>query len=131
MYAMACTRSNITQAMGVLSRYVANPRRVHWDVLKRTFSYLQGTSKYSLCFHGNPIGPQHLVCILGYLDSHWAGDIDRRSTSRYVFTMNGGAMSWMKYPLQVIPYSQYQKLTILWVRHFVKRFASKLLKPLK
>ena len=30
------------------------------------------------------------------MDSDWAGDIDRRrSTSGYVFTMFGGAISWM------------------------------------
>ncbi|MCO5564509.1 hypothetical protein L7F22_018170 [Adiantum nelumboides] len=32
---------------------------------------------------------------MGYTDSDYAGDLDnRRSTSRYVFTMAGGAISW-------------------------------------
>eukprot|EP00253_Pinus_taeda_P018477 PITA_18477 len=49
MYAMVCTRTDISHAVGVVSRYMANP-----------------------------------------------GDLDkRRSTSRYVFTLAGGAISWM------------------------------------
>jgi hypothetical protein len=31
--------------------------------------------------------------IVGYSDSDYAGD-DRKSTSRYVFTLIGGAISW-------------------------------------
>ncbi|XP_057817161.1 secreted RxLR effector protein 161-like [Cryptomeria japonica] len=96
MYAMVCTRPDIAQAVGVLSRFMANPRRVHWDMVKRVFRYLWGTSKYSLCFHGDPTRPQHSLNICGYVDFDWAGDINsRRSTSGYVFTMFGGAVSWM------------------------------------
>jgi len=96
MYAMVCTRPDIAQAVGVLSRFMANPRWIHWDAIKRVFRYLRGTSEYSICYHGNAIGPPHLVCIHGFVDFDWAGDIDsRRSTSAYVFTMFGGAVSWM------------------------------------
>ncbi|MCO5588484.1 hypothetical protein L7F22_042441 [Adiantum nelumboides] len=39
-------------------------------------------------------GSQELS-VMGYTDSDYAGDLDnRRSTSRYVFTMTGGAVSW-------------------------------------
>lgn len=53
MYAMVYTRQDIAQAMGVLSWFMDNPRRVHWDAMKRVFRYLWGTSEYSLGFHGN------------------------------------------------------------------------------
>ena len=34
--------------------------------------------------------------IQGYVDPDWVGDVDRRrSTSTYVFTIFGGAISWM------------------------------------
>lgn len=96
MYAMVCTRLDIAQAVGVLSRYMSNPGRVHWDAVKRVFRYLKGTSKYSLCYHGNSVGDMTSLDIHGYVDSDWAGDIDsRRSTSAYVFTLFGGAISWM------------------------------------
>ena len=96
MYAMVFTRPNIAQAVGVLSRYMANPGRVDWDVVKRVFRYLRGTSEYCLCFQGNSFVSHRSICIHGYVDSDWAGDIDsRRSTSGYVFMMFGGAISWM------------------------------------
>ena len=96
MYAMAYTRQNIVQAMGVLSQYMDNPRRVHWDAIKRVFRYLRGTSDYFLCFQGNSFVSHCSTCIRGYVDLDWAGDIDsRRSTSGYVFMMSGGAISWM------------------------------------
>ena len=96
MYVMVCTRPNIAQAVGVLSRFMANPGRVHWDAVKRVFRYLRGTSDYSICYHGNSSGFPHLVCIHGFVDSDWVGDIDsRKSTSAYAFTMFGGAINWM------------------------------------
>ena len=37
-----------------------------------------------------------VVNLSGYVDSDFAGDLDkRRSTSGYVFTLAGGAISWM------------------------------------
>jgi len=51
--------------------------------------YLRGTSSLSLCFGtGKPI-------LTGYTDSDMAGDIDtRKSTSGYLITYAGGAVSW-------------------------------------
>ena len=40
IYAMVCTRPDIAQAVGVLSRYMSNLGRAHWDVVKRVFRYL-------------------------------------------------------------------------------------------
>uniref|UniRef100_A0A3Q7IT70 Reverse transcriptase Ty1/copia-type domain-containing protein n=1 Tax=Solanum lycopersicum TaxID=4081 RepID=A0A3Q7IT70_SOLLC len=51
--------------------------------------YLYGTSSLSLCFGtGKPI-------LCGYTDSDMAGDVDtRKSTSGYLVTFAGGAVSW-------------------------------------
>ncbi|KAL6347488.1 hypothetical protein AAG906_026010 [Vitis piasezkii] len=51
--------------------------------------YLRGTSKLKLTFGGGkPI-------LVGYTDSDMAGDVDnRRSTSSYLMTFSGGAVSW-------------------------------------
>lgn len=69
MYAMVCTGPDIAQAVGVLSRYMSNPGRVHWDAVKRVFRYLKGTSEYSLCYHGNSDGDMTSLDIHGYVDS--------------------------------------------------------------
>jgi hypothetical protein len=50
MYAMVCTRPNITHAMGVMNRYMSNPGKHHWEAVKWILQYLRGTSYMSLYF---------------------------------------------------------------------------------
>ena len=36
------------------------------------------------------------ICLHGYVDSDFAGDVDsRRNTTDYVFTLGSGAVSWV------------------------------------
>ena len=89
MYAMVCTRPDIAYAIGVVSHFLSNLGRHHWEVVKWIMRYLRGTSKLKLTFGGGkPI-------LVGYTDSDMAGDVDnRRSTSGYLMTFSGGAVSW-------------------------------------
>jgi len=34
MYDMVCTRLNISQAVSIVSRYMGNPRKMHWQAVK-------------------------------------------------------------------------------------------------
>ncbi|KAD1365130.1 hypothetical protein E3N88_42941 [Mikania micrantha] len=52
MYAMVCTRPDIVDVVGVVSRYMSNPRKEHWEPVKWLLRYLKGTSKMGLCFKG-------------------------------------------------------------------------------
>ena len=89
MYVMVCTRPDIAYSVGVVSRFLSNPGRHHWEAVKWIMRYLRGTSKLKLTFgSGKPI-------LVGYTDSDMAGDVDnRRSTSGYLMTFSGGAVSW-------------------------------------
>ena len=42
MYAMVCTRLDISQAVRVLSCYMSNLGRAHWDTVKKCFQILAG-----------------------------------------------------------------------------------------
>ncbi|KAE8706560.1 hypothetical protein F3Y22_tig00110392pilonHSYRG00195 [Hibiscus syriacus] len=53
MFAMICTRPDIAQAVGVVSRYMANPGKEHWNIVKRILSYIKGTSNVALCYGGS------------------------------------------------------------------------------
>ena len=53
MYAMVWTRPDIVHAVGVVSRYMDNPRKEHWQAVKWILRYLRGTSTHALCFQGN------------------------------------------------------------------------------
>ena len=50
MYAMVCTRLDISHVVGVVSRFLANPSKAHWEAVKWIFRYLRGTSKVCLSF---------------------------------------------------------------------------------
>ena len=50
MYAMVCMRPNIAYAIGVVSRFLSNPGKENWVVVKWILKYLRGTSKTCLCF---------------------------------------------------------------------------------
>ncbi|KAE8665844.1 Retrovirus-related Pol polyprotein from transposon TNT 1-94 [Hibiscus syriacus] len=90
MFAMICTRPDIAQAVGVVSRYMANPGKEHWNIVKRILRYIKGTSNVALCYGGSNL------LINGYVDSHFAEDLDKsKSTTGYVFKVAGGAVSWV------------------------------------
>ena len=90
MYLMVRTRPDIAFAVCKLSTFSNNPTDIHWQALKRVFRYLAGIRNKGIVYRGatNP-------ALCGYTDADWAGDQDSaRSTSGYVFTLNGGAISW-------------------------------------
>ncbi|KAH9648557.1 hypothetical protein KPL70_025642 [Citrus sinensis] len=90
MFAMICTRPDIAQAVGAVSRYMANPGGKHWIAVKRILRYIRGTSDVALCYRGSEF------TVRGYVDSDFAGDLDKRkSTTGYVFTLAGVAVSWV------------------------------------
>jgi hypothetical protein len=90
LYAQVCIRPDIAMAIGMLGRYQSNPGMEHWKAAKRVMRYLQGTKDYGLTYRYT----DHLE-VVGYLDSDFAGCVDsKKSTSRYIFFLVGGAISW-------------------------------------
>ena len=115
MYAMVCTRPNIAHVLGVLSRCMSKPGKEHWTIVKRVFRYLCGTSDYGFFYHGRPILEKKLD-IQGFVYVYWFGDLDQRiSTSGYVFSLFGGAVSWMSKKQYVValstPETEYMAAT--------------------
>ena len=92
MYAMVCTRPDISHAVSMVSRYMHAPGKEHWNAVKWILRYLLGTIDVGLEFVRD-MNNNHL-CV-GYVDSDYAGDLDkRRSTTGYVFTLAGGPICW-------------------------------------
>ena len=89
MYAMLCTRPDIAYALSVVSRFQSDPGENHWIAVKNILKYLKRTKELFLIFSSNDLK------IEGYTDSSFQSDIDdSKSTSGYVFTLGGGAVSW-------------------------------------
>jgi hypothetical protein len=53
MYAMVCIRPDISQAVSVVSRFMANLRKAHQEAVKWILRYLKGTINIGLCFGGD------------------------------------------------------------------------------
>lgn len=92
MYAMVCTRADIAYAVSVVSRFMSNPGKLHWDAVKWVMRYLKGTLDHGLMYGKS----KHEVCeVRGYVDSDFAGDLDiRKSISRYMFMLDNCLISW-------------------------------------
>lgn len=89
MYAMLCTRPDICFAVGMVSRFQSNPGLEHWTAVKHIIKYLKRTKDYMLVYQADSLMP------IGYTDSDFQSDNEsRKSTSGYVFTLDGGAISW-------------------------------------
>ena len=86
---MSCTRPDITYTVSRLSRYTSNPSADHWKAIVRVLRYLRYTRNYGLYYTRYP------AILEGYSDANWISDIkDSKSTSGYVFTLAGAAISW-------------------------------------
>ena len=89
MYAMLCTRPDVAYALGIVSRFQADPGEDHWKAMKNILKYLRRTKDIFLVYGGSELKLE------GYTDSSFQSDPDdSKSTSGYVFTLNGGAVSW-------------------------------------
>ena len=87
MYAMLCSKPDICFAVGMVSRYQSNLGREHWTAVKHIIKYLKRTRDCMLVYHSNELVP------IKYTDSNFQSDLDsRKSTSRNVFTLGGGAI---------------------------------------
>uniref|UniRef100_A0A2N9H7K1 Retrovirus-related Pol polyprotein from transposon TNT 1-94 n=1 Tax=Fagus sylvatica TaxID=28930 RepID=A0A2N9H7K1_FAGSY len=129
MYAMVCTRPDIAHAVGVVSRYMSNPGKQHWEAVKWILRYLKGTLGTSLCFTGADMK------LTGYVDSDLAGDVDtRKSTTGYVYTLGGTAVSWVSRLQKIVALStteaEYVAVTeagkeMVWLQGFLEELGQR------
>ena len=82
-------RPDIAYTVSKLSRYTSNPGPDHWKAIVRVLRYLKYTQNYGLHYSNYP------AVLVGYCDANWISDTkDSKSTSGYLFTLGGGAVSW-------------------------------------
>jgi len=94
MYAMVCTRPNIAHAVSLVSRFMANPGKSHWQALKWMLRYIIGSLGRVLVY-GGARNSRRTAAIEAFVDSDYAGCLDsRKSLTGFVFTAFGTAISW-------------------------------------
>ena len=90
MYAMLCTRPDVSYALSSTSRFQSNPGEEHWIAVKNILKYLRRTKDQFLVY-----GDQRDLKVAGYTDASFQTDSDDlKSQTGYVFTVNGGAVVW-------------------------------------
>ncbi|KAM1529835.1 hypothetical protein ACFX1Z_018995 [Malus domestica] len=98
MYAMICTRPDIAYAVSITSRYQSNPGSEHWTAVKTVLKYLKRTKDMFLVYEGATE-----LRVEAYTDADFQSNVDDRSSNfGYVFTLNGGAVSWKSKKQNVI-----------------------------
>jgi hypothetical protein len=71
MYAMLCTRTDISYALSAMSNYQSNYGEAHWTIVKNILKYLRRTKEAFLVFGGE----EELV-VKGYSDASFQTDAD-------------------------------------------------------
>nr|GEW26134.1 hypothetical protein [Tanacetum cinerariifolium] len=109
MYLMVCMRPDIAYVVSVVSRYLANPGKNHWDAVKLILKYLRGTTSLGLVYETNR---RNHVDVTGFVDSDYAKDPDKGSGS---FNYKGRVYG---------PYGGYEEA--IWLRRLLEELVVEL-----
>lgn len=74
MYVVVFTRLDLAQVVSVVSKFMANPSRPHWNVVKSIFKNLMGITDYGIIFASQQDDPS----VVGYADANYIGELDYR-----------------------------------------------------
>ena len=95
------TRPDVMFVVGLISRYMEHPTKIHLQAVRKILRYLKGTVDYGVFYKKE--GNEELVA---YTYSDYAGDLnDRKSSSGYVFLLSSGAISWLSKKQPVVSLS--------------------------
>ena len=86
---LTCTRPDILYVVGLLRRYLNNPKTPHFKVAKRIIHYLKGIINFGLLYLFS-----NDYKLVGYSDSNWGGGVNnRKSITRLVVFMGDTAFT--------------------------------------
>ncbi|WVY99219.1 hypothetical protein V8G54_031370 [Vigna mungo] len=98
------SRPDISFGVGLVSRFMHDPRQSHMTAAKHILRYLKGTIDFGLYF---PRKIDETTKVLeAWCDADWSGDQDdRKSTFGYVFKLLGASISWCSKKQSVVALS--------------------------
>jgi hypothetical protein len=87
---LTTNRLDISFVVSMVSRFMAEPKELHWKATKRILKYMHGKIGYGLVYRSTKY-----FRLIGYIDSDWADYMDdRKSASGYSFSMGSTTVSW-------------------------------------
>jgi hypothetical protein len=97
------TRPDLAYSVGIVSRYMEEPRASHWAAVKQILRYIAGTLNFGCRYIRSDLSEPKL---LGFSDSDLAGDVDdRKSTSGSVFFVGMNLVTWVSQKQRVVALS--------------------------
>ena len=72
MYAMLCTRQDVSYALSMTSRYPSNPTESHWTSVKNILKYFKRSKDTFLIYRGH----EDKLVVNGYTDISFQSDKD-------------------------------------------------------
>lgn len=131
LYLVTNTRPDIAASVSILSKNVQKPRDNDMLEVKRVIRYLKGTRDLKLQLNDT----KQVEVLHAYSDASWAEDKDdRKSTTGYYCSVNGGAISWSSRKQNIVTLSsceaEYVALTetckeVTWLREIASAFEIK------
>jgi hypothetical protein len=86
------TRPDISQAVGVLARYMTQPSKEHYNAAQKVLQYLAQTQDIRLQYSGN----NGKELLMAHSDANWASDAtaQRKSSSGSAVFVHGNLVAW-------------------------------------
>lgn len=72
MYAMVCCRTDTASTMNVISMFMSNPEKAHWEFVNWTIKYVRGSYGRGLKFQRIHSDTEALV---GFVDADFVANI--------------------------------------------------------
>ena len=127
MYAIVCSRPDLAYASSLVSRFMSNPGKGHWNAVKWVLRYIKGIVSYGLLYKSRSQIDDPLI---GFCDSNFCAYLDKRRS----LTGYGNVISWKSSLQYVVALStteaEFMALTeaikeALWLLSLAKEFGVK------
>ena len=90
MYAMIATRPDLATAVGIVSRFLDKPKRIHCELVKHIYRYIRSNLSFKLRYDSHDSSVQ----LTGYVDASYGNNENYKSTSGFAFMLGNGLISW-------------------------------------
>jgi hypothetical protein len=111
MYTATSICPDIAFPIAILSQFMHNPERIHWEAVKDVICYLKGMADLSLMLGGSANGLE------AYVDADWALQPHRHSMSGYTVLLHNSPIAWSARKQSIIALStaeaEYITLTVV------------------
>ena len=134
IFLVIATRLDIAFAVNQLSQYLAEPRQIHLGAAKHILRYIKGTITFGLTFSTKG----RLIGLSAYADSVYANSTKGRSTTGFIFMIDGTPITWtsrkQSITAQSMTEAEYMAVSeaakqAIWIRHFLYAIGRGLIGP--